>query len=186
MRVISGKYRGRVLNSPKNEDIRPTTNMVKEAVFSMLQDYMYGARFVDLFAGSGAIGIEALSRGADVCVFADKNKDSIDIVKSNLEKISVSSEVLYLDYLSALHRLRDGAYDVIYIDPPFANTDIKGMSQLILKYNVLDTDGIVVYESLFNKKDKPILDGFTLIKSKKYGTISIDVYKLNSESSDGV
>ena len=180
MRVISGKYRGRVLNSPKNEDIRPTIDMVKEAVFSMLQDYLYGARFVDLFAGSGSIGIEALSRGADDCVFADKSKDSIDIVKSNLDKLGATAEVLYLDYLSALHRLRGGAYDIIYIDPPFANTDIKGMAELILKYKVLDTDGIIVYESLFNKKDKPQINGFTLIKSKKYGTIAIDVYQLNS------
>ena len=178
MRVISGKFRGRVLNSPKTEDIRPTSDMVKEAVFSMLQDYVTGSRFIDLFAGSGAIGIEAISRGADACVFADKSKDSIDVVKSNLEKVGATADVLYLDYLSALHRLRDGRFDIIYIDPPFANTDIKGIASLIMKYNVLDVDGVIVYESLFNKKDKPEIDGFKLLKSKKYGNISIDVYQL--------
>ena len=181
MRVISGKYRGRVLNSPKTEDIRPTSDMVKEAVFSMLQDYIPGSRFVDLFSGTGSIGIEALSRGSDVCVFADKSKDSVDVIKANLEKIGASADVLYLDYLSALHKLRGGNYDIIYLDPPFANRDIKDMASLIIKYNVLDVDGIIVYESLHNKQDKPEIDGFELIKSKRYGTVSIDVYKLKSQ-----
>ena len=186
MRVVSGKYRGRVLYSPKNEDIRPTTDMVKEAVFSMLLDYVQGSRFVDLFAGTGAMGIEALSRGADVCVFADKSKESVDLVKANLEKVGATADVLYLDYLSALHRLRGGAYDVIYIDPPFANTDLQGMASLITKYNVLDVDGIIVYESLYNKKAKPEIVGFELLKSKKYGAISVDVYKLISTPTEEV
>lgn len=176
MRIVSGKYRGRKLNSPKNNDVRPTSDMIKESVFNIIQNNIPDCRFLDLFAGSGAIGIEALSRGAKEVVFVDNNKESLAVVKSNLELIGESAKIINKDYSNALAVLQGQAFDIIYIDPPFVFKDIKGILTLIDKYNVLSDTGIVVYESLYESGEKEKPENFVLIKSKKYGTISIDIY----------
>lgn len=176
MRIVSGKYRGRKLNSPKNNDVRPTSDMIKESVFNIIQNNIPNCRFLDLFAGSGAIGIEALSRGAKEVVFVDNNKESLAIVKSNLDLIGESAKIIYKDYSNALAELQGLAFDIIYIDPPFVFRDINAILTLIDKYNILSDTGIVVYESLYDSGEKEKAENFVLIKSKKYGTISIDIY----------
>ena len=107
MRVISGKVRGLKLNAPKNDDVRPTTDRVKESLFNMINSYMMDSDILDLFAGTGSLGIECLSRGANKCVFVDKSKESINIVKSNIKKARVENEsiVLNLDFKSAISSL---------------------------------------------------------------------------------
>lgn len=177
MRIVSGKYRGRVLSSPKNDDVRPTTDMIKESVFNVIQNYIPNCNFLDLFAGSGAMGIEAISRGASKVVFVDKSRDSARLVEENLAKIGEKAMVINTDFKSALARLKGEKFDVIYLDPPFIYTDIQEMLREISMYNVLADDGIVVYESLYNKCEKPNILGYILQKSKKYGTISIDIYE---------
>ncbi|MGV9064899.1 16S rRNA (guanine(966)-N(2))-methyltransferase RsmD [Clostridioides difficile] len=104
MRVISGKARGLKLNTPKNEDVRPTTDRVKESLFNMINSYIMESEVLDLFAGTGSLGIECLSRGAKSCTFVDISKESIDIVKSNVKKARVESEsiILNLDFKTAI------------------------------------------------------------------------------------
>ncbi|AXU50822.1 methyltransferase [Clostridioides difficile] len=97
MRVISGKARGLKLNTPKNEDVRPTTDRVKESLFNMINSYIMESEVLDLFAGTGSLGIECLSRGAKSCTFVDISKESIDIVKSNIKKARVESESIILN-----------------------------------------------------------------------------------------
>ncbi|MDX5686687.1 16S rRNA (guanine(966)-N(2))-methyltransferase RsmD, partial [Clostridioides difficile] len=108
MRVISGKARGLKLNTPKNEDVRPTTDRVKESLFNMINSYIMESEVLDLFAGTGSLGIECLSRGAKSCTFVDISKESIDIVKSNIKKARVESEsiILNLDFKTAIDKLK--------------------------------------------------------------------------------
>nr|WP_330362406.1 16S rRNA (guanine(966)-N(2))-methyltransferase RsmD [[Clostridium] dakarense] len=93
MRVISGKVRGLKLNTPKNEDVRPTTDRVKESLFNMINPYIMESNVLDLFAGTGSLGIECLSRGANRCVFVDISKESISIIKSNIKKLELKMKV---------------------------------------------------------------------------------------------
>ena len=122
MRVISGKVRGLKLNTPKNEDVRPTTDRVKESLFNIVSPYIMESDVLDLFAGTGSLGIECLSRGANKCVFVDVSKESISIVKSNIKKARVENEstVLNLDFKDAINKLKiqNNKFDVIFMDPP--------------------------------------------------------------------
>lgn len=180
MRVVAGKHRSRPLFSPKNQDVRPTSDMIKESVFNIIQNDVIGCKFLDLFAGSGAIGIEAISRGAEQVVFVDNSKESLAIVKKNLEMLKEEAQVINGSFEYALQRLKNGNFDIIYLDPPFAYTDIANILKLIKENNVLSDSGIVVYESLYNAKadnSYKTVQGFNIIKSKKYGTIAIDIYE---------
>lgn len=176
MRIVSGKYRGKKLIAPKNNDVRPTSDMIKESVFNIIQNNIPDCRFLDLFAGSGAMGIEAISRGAKEVVFVDNNKESLAIVKRNLESISENSRIIHGDYEHSLAELQGMQFDVIYVDPPFVFKDIQSILANIDKYNLLSSTGIVVYESLYIKDKNQDIPNFILIKCKKYGTISIEIY----------
>lgn len=116
MRVISGSARGRKLKSPENYDIRPTTDKVKESVFNIIQFDIEGRRVLDLFAGTGQLGIECLSRGAAEAVFVDGSRESVKIVKENLKSCGMSAPVFQEDALSFLRRA--GKFDLIFVDPP--------------------------------------------------------------------
>ena len=121
MRVITGTARGRVLRTLEGEDVRPTTDRVKEAVFSIIQFEIEGRRVLDLFAGSGQLGIEALSRGAASATFVDMSKDSLSTVKYNLEhtKLGDNAKVVQTDALSFLKLTKD-KFDIVFLDPPYA------------------------------------------------------------------
>ena len=121
MRVITGTARGRVLKTLEGEDVRPTTDRVKEAVFSIIQFEIEGRRVLDLFAGSGQLGIEALSRGAASATFVDMSKDSLSAVKYNLEhtKLGDNAKVVQTDALSFLKLTKD-KFDIVFLDPPYA------------------------------------------------------------------
>ena len=149
MRVIAGKARGLTLKTLSGDSTRPTRDMVREALFSILMNRIQDCVFLDLFAGSGAVGIEALSIGARKVIFCDASKASIDIIKANVEKAKFTeqSEVLYGDYLTLLGRLKNEKFDIAFIDPPYN----KGMGTLaiekISKESLLNNDGIIVYET---------------------------------------
>ena len=117
MRVITGSARGRKLSEPKNYDIRPTTDNVKESIFNIIQFDVEGRRVLDLFAGTGQLGIEALSRGAKSAVFVDKSSEAIALVKQNLKACNLEANVVREDSLSYLER--GGKFDLIFIDPPY-------------------------------------------------------------------
>ena len=117
MRVITGSARGRRLKTPENYNIRPTTDNVKEAVFNIIQFDIEGRRVLDLFAGTGQLGIECLSRGAREAVFLDQSRDAVRIVKENLKTCGMSAPVLQKDALAYLRQ--GGHFDLIFVDPPY-------------------------------------------------------------------
>ncbi|MFR9071078.1 MAG: 16S rRNA (guanine(966)-N(2))-methyltransferase RsmD, partial [Paraclostridium sp.] len=150
MRVISGKARGLKLNTPKNEDVRPTTDRVKESLFNIINGYIIDGEILDLFAGTGSLGIECLSRGANKCVFVDVSKTSIDIVKSNIKKARVedNAEILNIDYKSAIDKVKNKTYkfDIIFMDPPYYENMFMDALKKIDESDILKDDGIIVVE----------------------------------------
>ena len=182
MRVISGKVRGLKLDTPKNDDVRPTTDRVKESLFNIINPYVIDSNVLDLFAGTGSLGIECLSRGALSATFVDVSKDSINIVKSNVKKARVENEstILNLDFKTAIDRLnvQNKKFDIIFMDPPYyKNMFIDALSN-IDNSNLLSEDGIIVVEH--DTKDKFIdkIGRLEKIKEKKYGNTTLTFYKL--------
>ena len=171
MRIIGGKYKSRVLSDFAGDAVRPTSDRAKEALFNILALKIYGARVLDLFAGSGALGLECLSRGAKEVVFNDCARDSLAIVKKNLTalKIPVNGGEAMLsgsDYLVCLESVR-GAFDLIFIDPPYRMDYGVLALEKIAKKGLLTENGIAVYE-----RDKPFegeISGLEKYDERKYG-----------------
>lgn len=161
MRVISGKFKYKTLLSPQGNNVRPTTDRIKETIFNILSSKgKVGAISVlDLFGGSGALGIESLSRGAVKAVFVDKNGDSIKLIRKNLENVGAISdtyEVYKVDYAFALKKLAGQHFDLIFADPPYAAGYEKDIMDSILKYDILSRDGVLMIEhDAFNRFDVP-------------------------------
>lgn len=156
MRVISGKYRGKRLASPADERVRPTTDRIKETLFNILSSRggLYG-NVLDLFAGSGALGIEALSRGAEHAVFVDKDPDSVRLVKANLAHVGIEdAEVYNTDYRVALKKLQGRQFDFIFLDPPYCLHIEPALVRLIDEYRLLRNNGQIIIEH-DSKNDLP-------------------------------
>ena len=150
MRIIGGKYRSRVLTEFAGENVRPTSDRAREALFNILALKIYGARVLDLFAGSGALGIESLSRGAKEVVFNDFSKDSVAIVKKNLATLKIpvngaEAKVMQGDYLACLDGAR-GQFDLIFIDPPYRMDYGEKALKKIAEKGLLSENGIAMYE----------------------------------------
>lgn len=170
MRIIGGKFRSRVLAEFKGESVRPTADRTKEALFNILGTKVIGARVLDLFAGSGALGLECLSRGASEVVFNDCAKDSVALLKKNLAalKLSVGEEakVMNTDALVCLGRL-SGVFDLIFIDPPYRLEIGARAVKEIAARGLLSENGVIVFE-----RDKPFeetVDGLIVTDTRKYG-----------------
>ena len=172
MRVISGKFKGKQLQGFDIEGTRPTMDRVKESLFGIIQNKVKDSICLDLFAGSGSLGIEALSNGAKKCYFIDKHKEISEILKNNLKGIE-NSIILKKDYASALIELKGQKFDIIFLDPPYQYNLITPAIELIIKNDLLNDDGIIVceYETEIIKTD------LELIKEKKYGSKMIRIYK---------
>ena len=166
MRIIGGKYRGRVLAGFKGQEIRPTSDRVKESLFNILAPEISGANLLDLFCGSGSVGLEAISRGADLVVFNDVSKDSLAVLKKNLALIRANAPVYNLDYKAFLERI-DITFDIIYIDPPYKSDAGADALRIIAERRLLNTGGVAVLES-----DKPFsgdAGGLVRYDERKYG-----------------
>lgn len=166
MRIIAGKHKGRKLLPLVGDDARPTLDRVRENLFNILSNRVVGANFLDLFAGSGAVGIEALSRGAGKVVFCDKNPKIIAHIRKNLALINESCDCVLGDYKTTLKKILKG-YDIIYLDPPYAFDSLEVLTE-ISNSGVLASDGIVVYEHDAST-DIKIPDSFELFDERKYG-----------------
>ena len=165
MRVIAGSAKGIRLDAPEGLNTRPTTDKTREAVFGSLQFEIGGASCLDLFAGSGAIGIEALSRGAARCVFVEIDKKAISIIKKNLAASRVSgAEVLQCGFAQAIPRLRE-KFDFIFMDPPYASGFYQQAVDLILEHDLLAEDGQIIAEH----DGTLTLTGVYELKTKRYG-----------------
>lgn len=181
MRVITGTARGRKLKEPKGYDIRPTTDMVKETVFNILQFDIEGRRMLDLFSGTGQMGIEALSRGAAYVTFVDSAAESLRLTKDNLKTVGFEdrSEVIAADSIAFLKGC--GKYDIIYIDPPYRSNLAQKALETINEFDILKENGIIICESMY-PSDMPELSApYKKIRERKYGKILITQYTKETE-----
>jgi 16S rRNA (guanine(966)-N(2))-methyltransferase RsmD len=186
MRVITGIARGCRLSTLAGEDTRPTTDKVKEGLFSAIQFDIEGRRVLDLYAGSGQLGIEALSRGATGCVFVDRNPEATAIIKQNLQKTGLISlaQVVTTDALTYLERPKD-AFDLVFLDPPYAAGLLLPTLEKAVK--LVNDGGILVCESDEETKLPDKVDRFTLDRVRKYGRIQVWLYRyLATEGEDTV
>ncbi len=172
MRIISGKYKGKKLDGFDIEGTRPTMDRVKESLFGIIQNNLKDSICLDLFAGSGSLGIEALSNGASICYFVDKNKQILNILKNNLKGIE-NSILIEKDYLMALEELKTKKFDIIFLDPPYKYNLITPSIQKIMEFDMLNKDGIIVCEY----ENEDIKCDLKLLKTKKYGSKNIKIYK---------
>ncbi len=174
MRIVGGKYKSRVLLEFKGDKIRPTADKVRESLFNILQNRIYGAEFLDLFCGTGAMGIEALSRGARSVTFNDNSRESITLTKTNLEKLKVdeSYKTSNLDAVTYLTTTSD-KFDIIYIDPPYASE--FGINALKVCARALKENGIVIYENQTPFAQE--ISGLTKTDERKYGRVYLTFFK---------
>mgnify|MGYP000566945236 FL=1 len=172
MRVVAGKYRGKNLASPKDDRVRPTTTRIKETLFNVLQGYSHDAVVLDLFAGSGALGIECISRGAKEVVFVDNNKDSIELVRKNLQGIDGNFKVVNSDFSGVLRNayVTGKKFDMIFVDPPYASGLGELALGLIFDLDLLADGGIIVFEH-GAEKTYEVSDKRYKQRTKKMGTV---------------
>ncbi len=179
MRIIAGKFRGRKLLSPKGNDVRPTTDKVREAVFDILYQFKdTGYIAFDVFSGSGSMGLEAISRGATKVYFSDSSRESLALTKENISLCGAGefSVLLLGDYLRNIARVKDKV-DVFFLDPPYANGYILPALEAIDKAGNAADDGIVVCEHSYRDELPEKISGFTRVKSRKYGSIALSFYQ---------
>lgn len=177
MRIIAGEYKGRRLNSPLDDRVRPTSDKVKEALFSILTNEIYGSNVLDLFAGSGNLGLEALSRGAEHCWFADSSRDSLKLIRGNISycKADEKATVIPGDFRKVLARLTD-QMDVILLDPPYGKGMLPECFELIEEYDILSENGVIVAEHRREEQLPETFGKFIKIKERRYGTVVISIY----------
>jgi 16S rRNA (guanine966-N2)-methyltransferase len=174
MRIVSGKYRGKKLIPPINNDkIRPTTDMVKEAIFDVIQFKVASSVVLDLFCGTGALGIEAVSREAKYVVFNDIDKESLDLTKKNCNGIDGKYEFSLMSYDKFLNKANN-SFDIILMDAPF-KTDYAYNALKIIDDNlkILNKDAVIVWERAYSEDKNFELKNLKLVNQKKYGTIEV-------------
>ena len=178
MRIITGSQRGRKLLTLEGLNTRPTSEKVKEALFSIIQFEIEGRRVLDLFAGSGQLGMEALSRGARECVFVDNDREAIRVIRQNAEKCGFTDRSRFFrnDYTTVLKRL-DDKFDIILVDPPYASSYYDKSLKLISGFDILAQNGIIVVESESNIELPESVGTIEKVKDYKYGRTKLTVYR---------
>lgn len=178
MRVITGKARGVALKTPDGMLTRPTADRVKEALFSIIHFDVPGAKVLDLFAGTGQLGIEALSRDAASAVFVDEREDACKLIKENLKrtKLETQAKVVRSDYLSFLKQCRE-KFDIILLDPPYAEIFLENSLKQITEIDILQSGGIIVAERPMGKELPWDFPGYSRSKDYKYGKTLLTLYR---------
>ena len=177
MRVITGMARGRKLKALEGNDVRPTTERIKEAIFSIIQFETEGRIFLDLFSGSGQMGIEALSRGAKKAVFVDERRECINIIKENLKTVGLDKNaiVLHTNAFSYIGREQSEKFDIAFLDPPYSTGILQEILPLVTQ-NMKKTGAIICENPLFEEIPEKI-NGFVLDRNYRYGKIKIGIYR---------
>lgn len=176
MKVISGKYKGRKLKGYNVEGTRPTMDRVKESLCAMLSPYLKDSNCLDLFAGSGAVGIEFISNGAKKCSFVEINKVMFKVLKDNLLSLNINIENIFnLDYNVFIKTINE-KYNIIFLDPPYNSKNINTVLKKIKENNLLQDKGIIVIET----ENEEIITNLDLIKEKKYGNKKIYIFQKTS------
>lgn len=178
MRVITGKARGVQLKTPDGLATRPTSDRVKEALFSIINFDIPGMTVLDLFGGTGQLGIEALSRGAERAIFVDASEDACKLIRENLKRTKLESQgrVVRGDYLSFIRSCRE-KFGIIFLDPPYAEVFLENALNCITEIDILQSGGIIVTE---RPLEKPLLldfPGYTRSRDYKYGKTLITIYR---------
>ena len=171
MKIIAGKHKGKKLISSKDYSIRPTTNRIKENIFNILQDFCINKYVLDLFSGSGNLGIEALSRGAKKIVFVEKSIKSIEIIKKNIENLKIDQSFVAIIKKDAyiFCEQTDLKFDIILIDPPFYYPPLQTLIDIIITKNILHKDGILVVEHEITNPIKLSTISYSILKQKRIG-----------------
>ncbi|MFA9380380.1 MAG: 16S rRNA (guanine(966)-N(2))-methyltransferase RsmD [Acetanaerobacterium sp.] len=180
MRVITGKARGMRLLAPEGSDTRPTSDRVKEAMFSIIQFEIDGARVLDLYSGTGQLGIEALSRGAGFCVFIEQSRASVELIKTNLGKTGLAQQarVAVMDSLSFLKSTQE-RFDIILLDPPYATVALDAVLKLAAER--LNETGVLICETARKTATPEAVGAFTVKSEHRYGIASLSVYRRPNE-----
>ena len=176
MRVITGKARGVQLKTPDGILTRPTADRVKEALFSIINFDVPGANVLDLFGGTGQLGIEAMSRGAERCVFVDAREDACKLIKENLKRTKLEGTVIRSDYMEYLNRCKE-QFSIIFLDPPYAEEYLENAIKRITEIDILQTDGIIVAERPVGKELLWEFEGYQRSKDYKYGKTLLTIYR---------
>lgn len=175
MRVVSGSARGVPLIAPDGRATRPTTDRVKESIFNILQFELAGRRVLDLFAGSGALGIEALSRGAAACTFVDQSQAALKVVRTNLERTRLFVQAsLFCGTYSAFLSRETTPFDLVFLDPPYASGFEEDAARLLQEHRLLSKDGIVMLE---HERPAGELPGLVRGKTYRYGKTFVTFYR---------
>lgn len=178
MRIISGSRRGHKLLEFKGMDVRPTTDRVKEAMFNLIQEYVPGARVLDMFAGSGALSFEALSRGAVFAVLLDSDRNSVEIIKKNAETLRFTDRcsIVNRSCFEYLKSFTGEGFDIVFMDPPYNKGFIEPAIQAAAESGAVSKNGIIVLES--DSTDfRDEYPGFLMLKQRRYGRTYITVYR---------
>ena len=178
MRVISGKARGIALKTPDGMATRPTADRVKEALFSIIQFDIPGAKVLDLFGGTGQLGIEALSRGAESAVFVDEREDACKLIRENLKRTRMeqNGKVVRSDYLQFLKNCKEN-FDIILLDPPYAEVFLENSLKMITEIDILQSGGIIVTERPAGKDLLFEIPGYSRSKDYKYSSTVITIFR---------
>ena len=181
MRVISGLAKGINLKTPEGLSTRPTTDRVKEAMFSIIHFDLPNAKVLDLFGGTGQLGLEALSRGAKSAVFVDSQDSACKLIKENLQKTRFSgvASVVRADYLTYLRNCKE-KFDIILLDPPYIEVFLENSLKLITEIDILQTNGIIVTERPLEKELSWDFPGYSRSRDYKYGKTLLAIYRKDS------
>lgn len=177
MRIIAGAFKGRKLTPPSDRLVRPTPDRVKEALFSILGSRIEDAVVLDLFAGSGNLGLEALSRGARKCYFGDSSRDSIRLIHGNVAycKAEELSHIMQGDYRNVLAQLRE-KIDLVFVDPPYRDQLWEDVLDILSEKELMNPDGLVVLEHPREVEFPQEVNKFRKIKEGRYGTVVLSIY----------
>lgn len=185
MRIIGGTAKRRIIQAPKGKNTRPTQDYIREALFNIIQIYTPDSVCLDLFAGSGALGLEALSRGAKYCLFCDKDRASFTQIQENIQSLGFDDRSLVLkhDWKIAINDACDKniKFDLVFIDPPYKLGDIDSIFKKLVDSFVLNKNAIIIIER--DKNSEPMKpDKFSHITHKEYGITAIDIYRFEAEN----
>ena len=178
MKIISGQLKGRNISGYNIDGTRPTMDRVKESLFGMIQDYIKNSTVLDLFAGSGQLGIEAISNGAKECYFIDNNKVVINLLNNNINNLNINqnSHVILSDWKKFLNEVNNIKFDLIFIDPPYDYDVYEKILKKIIELDLLNTNGLIILEHRNLSFNKAYSNLF-LYKEKSYGNKTITIYK---------
>ncbi len=187
MRVIAGTARGVQLKTPDGQATRPTADRVKEALFSIVHFELPGASVLDLFGGTGQLGIEALSRGANRAVFVDSGEPACRLIRENLKrtKFDNRAKVVRSDYLSYLRQCSE-RFNIVFLDPPYAEVFLENALKMLTEIDILQSGGIIVAERPVGKALDLFFSGYTRSRDYKYGNTLLTLYRKDESEEDAI